>query len=453
MTAIIATNTMTVIFGLGLTGLSVVRYLSNKGQSFVVVDTRAQPPGLPALTDIDPNIRVYAGALTEDVETVLLSASEIVISPGISRALPIVQKALQLGISVVGDIELFLREAKAPVIGITGSNGKTTVTTLVGLAAQQAGLNAPVAGNIGVPALDVLTDNAELYILELSSFQLESLSSPGLSVGCVLNVSEDHMDRYSSLAEYCMAKQRIYWGAQKVVYNLNDTLTQPPHAEGVERRGFGLQPKIENNEIQYLWNRENAVLETEQQALLAVADLKIAGQHNIANALAVFALCDAAAIPRSAAVEALTDFCGLPHRCQWIADISGTVFINDSKATNVGAAVAAISGLYDSFSSMTLIVGGDGKGADFSEFGKAIDHYVSRIVLIGRDAPQIAQMVSDKVEKITVGSMDEAVEQANKITPAGGVVLLSPACASFDMFSGYEDRGARFIAAVEALQS
>lgn len=461
MTTLIATNTLTVILGLGVTGLSVARYLTKMNRLFVVVDTRPNPPAKTELLALSPDIKVYAGELTSEVSELLSSADEIVISPGLPRELPVVQEAIKAGVSVIGDIELFLRDAKAPVVGITGSNGKTTVTTLVGLAAECAGLNAPVAGNIGVPALDVLSDDAQLYILELSSFQLESITKGGLKVGCILNVSEDHMDRYPSLAAYCMAKQRIYWGANHVVYNLNDPLTQPPVAKDVSRSGFGLAQKAEKQESQYYWNRERSMLELENkkpstekltsEELFAVADLKIAGQHNIANALAVYAICDAAGIARSATMQALKKFTGLPHRCQWVAEVNDVTFINDSKATNVGAAVAAITGLRDSFASMTLIVGGDGKGADFESFGEVINENVSRLVLIGRDAEHISKHVGEHVEKIHAGSMTDAVNLASSVTPAGGVVLLSPACASFDMFSGYEQRGARFASAVGAL--
>lgn len=452
MANLIATDKQTVIFGLGQTGVSVARYLLKRGTTFTIVDSRENPPGISELREFAPDVRVITGPLDEAVKNFFSEAAEIVISPGLPRTEPVLQKAIENNVPLVGDIALFLREAKVPVIGITGSNGKTTVATLMGLVAARAGINVAVAGNIGVPALDVLDATVELYVLELSSFQLESLSSANLSVACVLNVSEDHMDRYDSLPQYCMAKQRIFWGAKKVVYNLDDRLTQPPVVSGVSRFGFSLENKVEDGEQKYWWDRRTKALVCNGEALLTSSELTMFGIHNIANALAVLALCDAAKIARDAAVVVLREFTGLPHRCQWVAKHNGVTYINDSKATNVGAAIAAITGMEEDFDSITLIVGGDGKGADFRDLACAINERgVQRLICIGRDGPNIAALVGEAIEKQFACSMKDAVLLASQLSPSDSVVLLSPACASFDMFSGYEDRGEQFVRAVGAL--
>jgi len=451
MSTLIASDKMVVILGLGKTGLSVARFLTKQNRTFVVVDTRDNPPGLAELKTINANVTILAGTISEHVETIMCGAEEIIISPGISRDIPVIKAAIKMGISVVGDVELFLREAKAPVVGITGSNGKTTVTTLVGLAAEKAGLHVKVAGNIGIPALDVLHDSVELYVLELSSFQLESIPRAKLSVACNLNVSADHMDRYSSLAVYCMAKQRIFWGAERVVYNLDDKLTQPPAISGVHRFGFGLGVSSEQGDSKYLYDGESAALKNDNDTLLLANELKMFGRHNIANALAVMGICDAARIDRAAVLNVLRTFKGLPHRCEWAGEKKTITFINDSKATNVGATIAAIEGLYADFSAITLIAGGDGKDADFSALGNVIEGRIRVLVLVGVDAGKIAAQVNKKVTTFYAESLPEAVQMAYQKSEPNSAVLLSPACASFDMFSGFEARGECFIASVEAL--
>jgi len=451
MSSMITTDKTTIVFGLGLTGLSVVRHLSKRGGQFIVVDSRDNPPGLEELETRYKGIRVYCNADKNLVQNLLNSAHEIVLSPGVPRSLPEIKQAIKLGVSVVGDIALFLREATAPVVGITGSNGKTTVTTIVGEVAKKAGINVAVAGNIGVPALDVLGKDCELYVLELSSFQLESIPKAGLKVACMLNVSEDHMDRYESLAAYCMAKQRIYYGAQSVVYNLDDKLTQPPILGNVIRYGFGLVEHKEASETKYLFSAEDRALSIEDKKIVSADELRMVGQHNIANALAVMAICDAVDIDRAVTIKVLSHFAGLAHRCEWIAEKGGVTFINDSKATNVGAAMAAIEGLAGSFRSMVLIAGGDGKGAEFSTLGDLISEKVDTVILLGQDAYKISQTITPRPKVVFVENMAEAVAEAFKYSVSGGVVLLSPACASFDMFNSFEERGLVFSAAVEAL--
>lgn len=448
---LIATDKQYVILGLGRTGISVARYLAARGIRFAVVDTREIPPGVEELKHISSDARCFFGPFDQDARNVLLEAAMIVISPGLSRKLPEVQAALKAGVKVVGDIALYLEEIDASVVAITGSNGKSTVTTLVGEVARSAGLNTVVAGNIGLPVLETLSEKPDLVVLELSSFQLESLDQPTFTVACNLNVSEDHMDRYDSLAEYCMAKQRIFRGARSVVYNLDDKLTQPPMVDGIARFGFGLNSYREEGELRYRVDDDGAALFCENDQLQTVADVKMFGRHNLANALAVYAICDALDLDRGSVKKVLSEFPGLPHRCQWVGEHAGVTFINDSKATNVGSSIAAIEGLREQFSRMALIAGGDGKGAAFDELSAVIQRHVARLVLIGRDGAQIAEGINGDVEVEFASGMQDAVNKAFQGLGDRSVVLLSPACASFDMFSGFEDRGNQFARAVAEL--
>lgn len=456
MPQLIATDNPTVVVGMGLTGLSVARHLAKKGANFFLVDTREELPKttwqrVAEIQAICPSMKVANGALDQDL---LCAAKQIVLSPGVALATPEIQAAKSAGVDIVGDVELFLRERKAPVIGITGSNGKSTVTTLVGLAAKNAGIKVAVGGNIGVPVLDLLEANdTELYVLELSSFQLESIRRAQLDVACVLNISPDHMDRYPSLAHYCQAKQRIYFGAKKIVYNLEDPLTIPPIMQGVERIGFSSRKITEENEKHILLNSDSNMLSIEGQDVIATSNIKIAGAHNVKNALAALAICDAAGIELAGLEKALSEFGGLPHRCQWVAEKSGVTYINDSKATNVGSAQAAIEGLADRFSRIILIAGGDGKGTDFGPLAKVIKQYVAHVVLIGADALKIESAIGESVMCAHVQTLNAAVKQAALLAKSGDLVLLSPACASLDMFANYEQRGNEFVLAVSEVGS
>lgn len=433
------------VIGLGVTGVSVARFLTSKNSYFCMFDTREAPPSLNSFTSEFPNVDIYLGEMDEHA---LSDFDEIIVSPGISMQEACIQSAKKLGKPVYGDIELFLKEVHVPVVGITGSNGKTTVTTLVGLCAVESGLNAKVGGNIGTPALDLLDENADLYVLELSSFQLETIGKANLTLACNLNVTPDHMDRYGSFAQYVAAKQRIYYGAKSVVFNGEDVLTRPPEIDGVKRCQFSTERKVEENAIQYYWNSENNCLMCGQTPLMTVADLKIKGLHNVQNALSVFAVCDGLNIDKKDTVKVLSTFSGLPHRCQLVEEKNDVLFVNDSKATNVGAAEAAITGFVKMNYDVVLIAGGDGKGVDFKLFSQCIDKNVSAVILIGRDAEEIGKHLNSATPCRNAGSMKEAVAIAVSIANKNSVVLLSPACASFDMYSGYEERGEDFVRAV-----
>lgn len=443
--SLIASDHFRIIVGLGKSGMSLVRFLASRGVSFAVADTRENPPELATLRRDYPQVDVRCGEL--DVEF-LCRANELYVSPGLALATPALQQAAARGVKLSGDIELFARYAKAPIIAITGSNAKSTVTTLVGEMAAASGKRVAVGGNLGTPALDLLSDDVELYVMELSSFQLETTDQLGAEVATVLNISEDHMDRYSGLPAYHLAKHRVFRGARQVVVNRQDVLTRPLIGEGLpcwtfglnkpDFHGFGLRE--EDGEKYLAFQFDN---------LMPVRELKIRGAHNQSNALAALALGHAVGLPMDAMLSSLRTFGGLEHRCQWLRERNGVSYYDDSKATNVGAALAAIEGLgADIDGKLVLIAGGDGKGADFSGLRAPVAANCRAVVLIGRDAELIAQALGDGVELIRVATLEDAVLRCGDIAQAGDAVLLSPACASFDMFKNYEERGRLFAQAV-----
>ncbi|MEH6389046.1 MULTISPECIES: UDP-N-acetylmuramoyl-L-alanine--D-glutamate ligase [Pseudomonas] len=446
--SLITTDKKRIIVGLGSTGLSVARFLAGRGLPFGVADTRLHPPGLDQLKRFAPMADLYLGELDADV---LSSAAELVVSPGIALSTPALQRARDAGVKLVGDIELFAREAKAPIIAITGSNAKSTVTTLVGEMAYAAGIRVAVGGNLGTPALDLLDHNAGLYVIELSSFQLETTERLNAEVATVLNVSEDHMDRYANLAAYHQAKHRIFSGARQVVSNRDDLLSRPLVADQLPQWTFGLsRPDFKGFGL--VEEEGETWLAFEFKALMPVAELKIRGAHNQSNALAALALGHAAGLPFPAMLDALRSFTGLPHRCQWVGKHSGVDYFDDSKATNVGAALAAINGFgADLDGKQVLIAGGDGKGADFAPLREPVSRYCRAAVLLGRDAAELGQALGNAVPVIRVDSIEQAVTAAADVAQPGDIVLLSPACASLDMFKNFEERGRLFAEAVGRL--
>lgn len=446
--SLIATDHFRIVVGLGKSGMSLVRFLASRGVAFAVADTRENPPELETLRREYPQVEVRCGEL--DVEF-LCRADELYVSPGLALATPALQQAAARGVKLSGDIELFARNAKAPIIAISGSNAKSTVTTLVGEMAAAAGKRVAVGGNLGTPALDLLSDDVELYVMELSSFQLETTDQLNAEVATVLNVSEDHMDRYSGLPAYHLAKHRIFRGARQVVVNRQDALSRPLLAEGQPCWTFGLNTP----DFKAFGLREDngeKYLAFEFQNLMPVRELKIRGAHNQSNALAALALGHAVGLPMEAMLSSLRTFAGLAHRCQWVRERNGVNYYDDSKATNVGAALAAIEGLgADIDGKLVLIAGGDGKGADFSALQAPVAAHCRAVVLLGRDAERLAQAFGDSVPLIRVKTLDEAVEQAAAQALPGDAVLLSPACASLDMFKNFEERGRLFAQAVGGL--
>lgn len=438
----------TLVVGLGATGLSVVRFLSAHNEALAVTDSRDIPPGLDVLKNDYPDVARFTGKFDERA---FASADRLIVSPGVPLTEPLVQQALKRGIPVIGDVELFAQHVDAPVIAITGSNGKTTVTTLLGEMAREAGRHVGVGGNIGTPALDLLNCGHDLYVLELSSFQLESLSSLKPAGATVLNVSEDHMDRYTGLDDYARAKQRIFTGTEVAVLNRDDAAVMAMAPAG-KTVSFGFSRPASADEFGVCERDGQQWLCHGNTMLCATDSLLLAGRHNIANALAALALGDIAGLSMDAMLAALKRFTGLPHRTQFVAEINGVKYYNDSKATNVGACNAALNGLDKADSSRTVVIlGGDCKDADFSGLTDVIQKTCRAVVLIGRDADQVRQHLPAGIETVTASGMPDAVSQAGLLAQSGDRVVLSPACASFDMFKNFEDRGEQFVSAVRGL--
>jgi UDP-N-acetylmuramoylalanine--D-glutamate ligase len=436
-----------VIVGLGRTGFSCARYLRARGWRLAVTDTRQKPPELAGLAALDPTIPLSVGGL--DIR-LLDGADCVVASPGVSLEEPFFVEARHRGIEIVGDIELFGRAADAPIVGITGTNGKSTVTTLVGRMAERAGLRVRVGGNLGEPALDLLSARAattELYVLELSSFQLDATTSLDLKAATVLNVSPDHLDRYTSVNAYADSKARIFSRCETAVINLDDPLVVAMPRPGQKTVSFSLRASI-GADYAVATRDGEWWLTRRGEALLSISAMKIKGLHNAANALASLALGDALGLSMPAMLEELATFTGLPHRSQWVADVHGVTYINDSKGTNVGATMAAVSGMHGP---LVMIAGGDGKNQDFAVLADAFRGKVRHTVLIGRDAAAIAVALKGVCTLEMCSSLEDAVRAAARAAQPGDTVLLSPACASLDMFRDYTHRGAVFTQAVKEL--
>jgi len=437
-----------IVIGLGKTGISCAKYLLQQGFAIGVIDSRVNPPCLEELRLLQqefPKILLHLGSFAADF---LSYASEIIISPGVSLKQPEIAEQLKRGIKAIGDIELFARAAKAPIVVITGSNGKSTVTTLVGLMAEKVGLNVKVGGNLGTPVLELLDDKAELYVLEISSFQLETTYSLRARAAVILNVTPDHMDRYSDFAEYLAAKQKIYNGCEVAIVNRDDPVSFRAVKLPQKFYSFGLDKPDEDNfgfSDNYLYYGKNKLLSADK--------LKIKGMHQVANALAALALGKAINLPMESMLQTLLEFPGLSHRCQYIATIDQVAWYNDSKGTNVGATYAAIEGLGAAIDGkIILIAGGLGKDADFSILREPVAKYVRTLVLIGKDASIIENALQNCCEIIHAQSMDEAVILSRTSAKPNDLVLLSPACASYDMFVNFEQRGEVFMKLVKELE-
>ncbi|WP_020560355.1 UDP-N-acetylmuramoyl-L-alanine--D-glutamate ligase [Thiofilum flexile] len=435
------------VVGLGQTGLSIAQYLASKGLNFKVADSRSDPPGKEALNQLGVTIQTQFGAFDPQF---FADADCLVVSPGIAVSTPVIKACAERKADIIGDIELFIREAKAPIVAITGSNGKSSVTTLVGLMAERAGWNAYAGGNLGTPALDFLTQPIpDVYVMELSSFQLETTHSLKAKAATVLNVSEDHMDRYASYADYAAAKQVVYQGCEVAVINRDDALVLAMPTDGV-RVSFGLDAPQHSHEYGIQTREGESYLAKGEQLLLPLAQMKLPGLHNAANALAALALGEALGLPLAPMLEALQSFTGLPHRTQWVRKLHGVTYYDDSKGTNVGATLAALAGMPNQ---TVLIAGGQGKGADFSSLGEVLARKARALVLIGEDRFKIAKVAEGQCPYVFAESMTDAVQKAAQLAQEGDNVLLSPACASFDMFKNYGHRGDCFVQAVLELPS
>lgn len=441
------------VAGLGKTGHSIAAYLERRSKPFVVFDTRESIANLEAFSKDFPGVDVFLGHLPRMIYEQLAA---IIASPGLPLDTPFLQQAAHLNIPIYGDIECLARELKAPVIAITGTNGKSTVTTLVGEMAREAGLAVAVAGNIGSPVLDRLDEAKpyDLWVLELSSFQLESTYSLKPIAATILNISPDHLDRHHNLTAYIDAKQRIYKQARFLLYNRGDLQTVPATqfmANQVRLANYGLDAPTEEN-WGIIEQDGRAYLAQGKEPLLPADRLGLKGKHNWQNALAACALAAAAKIQPAAMIRALESFTGLAHRCQWVRNLDGVDWINDSKGTNIGAATSAISGIGASIQGkIVLIAGGLGKGADFTELRAPVARHVRSLVLMGEDADQIEEALSGVVPVLPASSLAEAVSLARSQARPKDVVLLSPACSSFDMFRDFIHRGESFATLVAKL--
>ena len=460
-------RTTTVIVGLGKTGLSCARFLASRGEHFVVVDSRKEPPCLKQLLNIAPNVECYFGKFEPFV---FEQAKRLIVSPGVSVKETLIADAISQGAEVLGDIALFAEYAQAPIVAITGSNGKSTVTALLGEMAANSDVNAVVGGNIGTPALELLSDNddgviseitgkqkqqpVDFYVLELSSFQLETTLHLNAFAAVVLNISEDHMDRYVNIQEYIDAKRNVYNQCKHIVFNREDPLVtrmmqsvELNTAESVMSVGLDQPEKATDYGIMQLDDGEWLVQGSRK--IMSVEKLRLPGRHNVFNALTAVALADTMGIKGDALEVALTTFAGLPHRMQLVATVNDVQWFNDSKGTNVGATVSAISGMPGD---KILIAGGEGKDADFEPLKEAvIANNVRLVILIGKDANLIEQAISGVVKTEHARSLPAAVTLAHQQAKAHEKVILSPACASFDMFTDYQHRGEVFMEAVRSL--
>lgn len=434
----------TVIVGLGETGFSCARYLAGQGVSFAVTDSRKDPPMLQQIQKILPDVPLYTGGFNGSL---MAAANNLLVSPGVSLKESEIIRATDLGVAVYGDVELFCRHASAPIIAVTGSNGKSTVTALVTEMLRADHLRVVAGGNLGRPALDLLSDSTpDFYVLELSSFQLETLYSLNAVAAVVLNICSDHMDRHSNLEEYTLIKRRIYDGTGVMVINRDDIAVKNMIRPARRHTGFTL---YEPNANDYGIYKHDGVLwiARDSERLIAVNDLSIAGDHNVMNAMAAMALASSVNCSLAAILNALRSFIGLKHRCQHVLRHNNIDWVNDSKGTNVGATCTAVR-MFSIDQNLILIAGGTAKGADFSLLRETAKGRLKAAVLIGKDGKEIAQALTGIVQLMYADSLYMAVEIAARTATAGDVVLLSPACASQDMFTDYRQRGESFINAV-----
>ena len=441
-------NIDTVIIGLGETGFACVQHYAAQGIAVIVMDSRECPPQWMALKKNYPDVPVYTGGFPK---AILKKAKTVVLSPGLSQNHPDIMPWLSAETEIFGDIELFARNTTAPVVAITGSNGKSTVTTLVGEMAKAAGIRVGVGGNLGTPVLSLLAEKPDLYVLELSSFQLETTYSLKAKTATVLNVCADHLDRYASMAAYQAAKHRIFKNGESIIYNRADP--QLPTIREASRRliSFGMDAPLENH-YGLIKHQETLWLARGKERLFSAAKLKISGLHNLANALAALALGESIGLPMASMLSVLESFGGLPHRAEWVGHYLGVPWINDSKGTNVGATLATLQGLAETIKGKwVLIAGGVGKNADFSPLLPVVQKHCKAVILMGEARQTLYDLLQGAVCCLMAADMTDAVDKAANCLKPGDGVLLSPVCASYDMFKNFEERGNVFKAALKKL--
>ena len=435
----------TVIVGLGETGISVANYLQAQSIPFIVVDSRNEPPQLHSFKESFPQVDIILGELSKDT---FKFARQIIVSPGIDVGDPIFKSIANDGINCIGDIELFARSANKPIISITGSNGKSTVTSLVAAMASASNVKAYAGGNLAPPALDLLKHiDAEVYVLELSSFQLESTFSLRSEVSAVLNISPDHLDRHGNIDEYASIKEKIYIGAKNSVVNRDDPYVSKMKVEG-RIITFGLECPIDKNFGLTKYDGDIYLAQGEE-LLCKTNKIAMYGRVGVLNALAALAIGYSMGLPRENMIETLTTFKGLPHRLSYVKNLHGVSWFNDSKGTNIGAAISSIQSLGNN---IILLAGGVYKGGDLNLLRSVVSKYVKSVILFGQDASLIKDALYEVVEIEKVQSMQEAVFAANEKAVSGDSVLLSPACASLDMYSNYIERGDDFESCVRRLK-
>jgi UDP-N-acetylmuramoylalanine--D-glutamate ligase len=447
--AVRASGTGSLIVGLGATGVSVARYLSARGEQIRVIDSRKSPPGLAELRAAVPGAEV-------ELETLdarwLDGVGSVVLSPGLGAEIPLAAEARRRGIEVIGDVELFARDtraARAPVIAVTGSNGKSTVTTLAAKMLEAQGLAAPAGGNLGPPALDLLAGDApaDAYVLEISSFQMETTESLRPLAAAVLNVSPDHLDRHGTFERYAGLKAKLLAAAASAVFNADDPAAAAMAARHRRPIPFSIERPLARG-YSLVERHGERWLARDGGALMRRAELTLRGTHNEANALASLALTAELTTDLGATLDVLRTFAGLPHRCQLVAERRGVTYIDDSKGTNVGATLAALQGFSEP---LVLIAGGLGKGQDMTPLAAGARGRVRAAVLIGEAADEIERVLGSVCPTLRAASMHEAVQAAARLANRGDTVLLSPACASQDMFRDYKHRGELFARAAREL--
>jgi UDP-N-acetylmuramoylalanine--D-glutamate ligase len=435
------------VVGLGATGLSCVRYLLSQNQFVIVADSRENPPKLAEFKAAFPHIEMHLGKFSQ---AVFDQADTLIVSPGVSLQEPCIQHCLSKNIPVIGDVEIFAREAKAPIVAITGSNGKSTLTTLMGELITNAGLKAVVCGNIGLPVLDALSQPVpDYYVVELSSFQLDTTYSLKAKVAVVINVSPDHMDRYASLADYKASKQRVYHDCENAVVNVDE----PDIWQSLSFQKTPIEFTLQHpNEKQ--WGLCDGFLAQGKNKLIPVSELCLQQRHNNQNYLAALAMGSILKLPMESMLNTLRQFTGLAHRCQLVKKSNGVAWFNDSKATNVGAAIAAIESMAQtSAGKLILLAGGDSKGVSLLPLQEPVKKYVSRVILFGKDADLLLDALQNCAEIIRVKTLREGVQIAKNTAQSGDIVLLAPACASLDQYENYAARGRDFERAVNEVGS
>lgn len=453
-----------IVVGLGESGFSAAKWLAAQGARVTVADSRSTPPNLEQLHAAHPDIELRLGAFSD---ATFADAGALIVSPGVPLATPAIAAAVARGVPALGDVELFAQAiagTAVKVIAITGSNGKSTVTSMVGQMCEAAGLKAVMAGNIGLPVLDALTarPDADVFVLELSSFQLETTTSLNADAATVLNISEDHLDRYKNLAHYAATKAAIFAGTGVVVLNREDAHCLAMAAALPSRQIVWFGADAPRAADEYGLKGAEFTLSLGDKALLNAAELPVAGLHNAVNALSAIALCRAIGLETAPLLAALKSFTGLAHRVEFVATVNGVDYFDDSKGTNVGATEAALKGMTRP---VVLIAGGDGKGQDFRPLKAACERICRAVILIGRDAPILAEALNEAQSQfvdfdnehllpiLQLPNMEMAVQFASNFAESGDVVLLSPACASLDMYRNYHHRAEVFIAAVKGLGS